>query len=90
MNDIEECSGSLTLLANCSSRDENEKWRRCTDGLCIYKDWVCDGIVHCDDNSDESTATCGEDHVVTESLNFFENYFKELLPIKLSKNNSSS
>ena len=46
--------------------------------------------MHCDDNSDESTATCGEDHVVTESLNFFENYFKELLPIKLSKNNSSS
>ena len=36
---------------------------RCTDGFCIRKDAICDGITNCDDYSDESIETCGEDHV---------------------------
>jgi len=29
--------------------------------LCIYKDWLCDGIVDCHDNSDEDPPVCQAD-----------------------------
>lgn len=33
---------------------------RCSDGTCVYHEHVCDGLLDCDDGSDENNDTCGK------------------------------
>lgn len=40
---------------NCKCPD-NEF--RCNNGMCIMKDWLCDGIDDCLDGSDEIVSNC--------------------------------
>lgn len=60
------CSGAT----NCSNTNEKKKSTKsheinydkkackllhtCKNGQCIPKEWVCDSIIQCDDNSDET------------------------------------
>lgn len=45
-------SGSWGFIGTTDCRD------RCSSGECIPRDWICDGIAHCHDASDETKAKC--------------------------------
>ena len=53
---------SFILILGKPGTCEKYGFFQCGNGRCIYKNWICDGIDHCGDNSDESKthgAFCG-------------------------------
>lgn len=44
--EADEVDGTIFYNSTCDMHT-------CENGQCISKEWLCDGIVHCDDNSDE-------------------------------------
>lgn len=44
----------------------------CKNGQCIRKEWICDGIVQCDDNSDE--IECPQGRNVNNTGNKSDNF----------------
>ncbi|EZA52823.1 hypothetical protein DMN91_001794 [Ooceraea biroi] len=47
---------------------------RCYDGQCIQSDLLCDGIIHCDDQSDETERECKKPEIICPDYAFRCNY----------------
>jgi len=46
---------SLELTVACASDQY-----ACTNGRCIYRDWLCDGVADCPLGDDELPSRCGK------------------------------
>ena len=53
VRDYSECEKSSAFCGTAEDGGEATKWR-CSSGLCVDRDFVCDGVPHCDDASDEA------------------------------------
>lgn len=47
---------------------------RCHNGQCIQSDLLCDGVVHCDDRSDETETECKKPEILCPDYAFRCNY----------------
>lgn len=59
----------LTLCVFLDYECKENEFRCSSDGLCVDKSYLCDGIRHCSDGEDELEETCAEGKCVTHKYN---------------------
>ena len=87
--DADVCdAGFVTQLPSrdCSHEDSGEAGWRCDDGRCVTSDHVCDGVLHCDDGSDEGL----EEHQVDTAFSQLNAHFRLILCVGIGRDATSS